>query len=118
MPQTKRGATKSEWLQHLQGLAAVYREQKATEKTATSQREEVRKAVEKERRKADRLTSAFAATVELGTASAAKLKEEPKAAAATRRARLKDALPKKHGDVDARAIEQVRRKRQIAAEKA
>ena len=106
MPQTKPGAANSEWLQQLQRLAGAYKKQKAAEKTAATRREEVQKVVEKERRTADRWASSFAATVETGTANAAaKLKEEAKGVATPRRAQLEDALPKKYGDVSARAIE-------------
>ena len=116
MPQTQTGATKSKWLQQLQGLAAAYRKEKAAETSLTAKKEEVQKAVEKERRKVDKLASSFAAKVEQGAAASEKLRIEAETQQKGRIIKKKD-LPAKHGDSDARAIEGILRKRETARQK-
>ena len=113
MPQTQAGAAKSKWLQQLQGLAAAYRKEKAAETSLSAQREEVQKAVEKERRKVDKIANAFAAKIEQGKARSEKLKVESEK---QNKGRVlnKATLPAKHGDADARAIEGVLKKREAA----
>ena len=116
MPQTQLGATKSKWLQQLQGLAAAYRKEKAAETTLAAQREEVQKAVEKERRKVDKLANSFAAKVEQGAAISEKLRIEGETQGKGRIIK-KTGLPAKHGDADARAVEGILRKREAARQK-
>ena len=116
MPQTSVGAAKSNWLQHLQSLAAAYRKEKATETSLAAQRTEVQKAVEHERRKVDKLANAFATKIEQGTLHSEKVKMEGKKQ--TKGLTIKkNELPAKHGDADARAIAGVLRKREAARQK-
>jgi len=116
MPPIAQGASKSEWLRQLQALAAAYRKQKAAEASMAAQREETRKAIQKERRKTDKIADEFAEKVQKGTKEAEKLKTDKNATIA-RRAALKREIPARHGDADARAMEQVQRKRQAARER-
>ena len=116
MPQTQAGANKSQWLQQLQGLAAAYRKEKAAETSLTAKREEVQKAVEKERRKVDKLASSFAAKVEQGAAASKKLRIDGETQSKGTNLKKTD-LPAKHGDADARAVEGVLRKREAARQK-
>lgn len=116
MPQTQQGAAKSKWLQQLRSLAAAYKKEKVAEMSLAAQKDEVQKAVEKERRKVDKLANSFAAKVEQGAAFSEKLKIEGDAQR-KRRILKKTEAPAKHGDADARAVEGVLRKREAARQK-
>lgn len=116
MPQTQPGATKSRWLQQLQGLAAAYRKEKVAETSLIAKKEEVQKAVEKERRKVDKLANSFASKVEQGATVSEKLRIQAELQRKGQNIKKTD-LPAKHGDADARAIEGVLRKREAARQK-